>query len=141
MARRTGKKILIPVLFIIAGLGFLIFRGISDTGVYYMTVGELIKKADSLKGDSVRISGDVVAGTINYNQRDLILSFAIRDTVNPSKTINALYNGPAPDAFKEGVEVVLQGIYDMEVNLFTAKELLAKCPSKYGSEITEEGSN
>jgi len=141
MARKTGKKILIPVLFIIAGLGFLIFRGISDTGVYYMTVGELIKKADSLKDESVRISGDVVAGTINYNQRDLILSFAISDTENPAKVINALYNGAAPDAFKEDVEVVLQGIYDTEKKLFTAKELLAKCPSKYSSETTEGGSN
>lgn len=141
MAKRTGKKILIPVLFIVAGLGFLIFRGISDTGVYYMTVEELITKADSQKGDSVRISGNVAAGTVNYNQRDLILSFAISDTANPAKVINVLYNGPAPDAFKEGVEVVLQGIYDMEKNLFTAKELLAKCPSKYDSEKSEEGSN
>lgn len=141
MARRTGKKILIPVLFIIAGLGFLIFRGISDTGVYYMTVEELTKKADSLKGEGVRISGDVVAGTINYNQKDLILSFAIRDTANPSKVINALYNGPAPDAFKEDIEVVLQGSYDAEKNLFMAKELLAKCPSKYSSEADGKGSN
>ncbi len=139
MAKKAGKKILIPVLCILTGLGFLIFRGVSDTGVYYMTVEELIKKADSLKGESVRVSGNVVAGTIDYNQRDLILSFAISGTANPAQIVNAFYNGPAPDAFKEGVEVVLQGTYDAGKNLFIAKELLAKCPSKYASETTEKG--
>ncbi len=126
------------MLFVIAGVGLLIYRGISDTGVYYMTVEELIEKAPVLKDDSVRISGNVVADSIDYNQKELILSFAVSDIENPAKTIDVLYNGVVPDAFTSDVEVVLEGVYKEDRNLFLAETLLAKCPSKYESEIKEE---
>ena len=139
MKKRNQKKALIAITFVIIGVSLLIYRGISDTGVYYMTVAELLEKADSLKKDeNVRISGDVVDGSIDYNQRDLILTFTVRDADNHKKVINAIYNGVVPDAFKPDVEVVIEGVYDKEKNLFQAVTLLAKCPSKYSAEIEEQ---
>ena len=138
MKKRNKKKAIIAVSFVIIGVCLLIYRGISNTSVYFMTVTELLEKADSLKNENVRISGDVVDGSIDYNQRDLILTFAVRDADNQEKVINVIYNGVVPDAFKADVEVILEGLYGPEKNLFQAKTLLAKCPSKYSSEIEEQ---
>ena len=137
MKKRAKKKVFIAVLLVVFGIGLLIYNGIESTGVYYLTVEELIKQAGSLKGESVRVSGNVVDGTIDYNAKDLILKFAISDMENENKKINALYNGIMPDAFKAGGEVILEGVYDKLNNLFKAEILLAKCPSKYEEEIKE----
>jgi cytochrome c-type biogenesis protein CcmE len=137
MRKRSKKKVFVAVLIVLIGIGFLIYRGVSSTGIYYLTVEELIKKAHTLKGESVRVSGNVVDGTIDYNAKDLILKFAISDMKNENKKINALYNGIKPDAFKPGGEVILEGVYDEANNLFKAEILLAKCPSKYEEEIKE----
>ncbi len=137
MKNRSKKKVSIAVVAVLLGLGLMIYSGIDSTGVYYLNVGELIVQANDLRGESVRVSGNVVAGTIDNNAMDLILKFAISDMENESKTVNVLYNGIMPDAFKEGGEVIIEGVYDKLNNLFTAEILLAKCPSKYEEEIKE----
>ncbi len=137
MKNRSQKKTVVAVLFVLFGIGLMIYNGIDSTGIYFLTVEELIAQATSLKGTSIRVSGNVVDGTIDYNARDLILKFAISDMENETKTINAHYNGIMPDAFKDGAEVILEGVYEKSDNLFKAEILLAKCPSKYEEEITE----
>jgi cytochrome c-type biogenesis protein CcmE len=52
----------------------------------------------------------------------------------PSITMRASYQGVMPDAFKEDVEVILEGTYSQYDNMFNATILLAKCPSKYEAE-------
>jgi cytochrome c-type biogenesis protein CcmE len=127
-------KTSVAVLLILIALGYLIFTGISDTGVYYRTVSEVLDQASILDGQSIRISGEVVDGTIKYDQENLILSFAVRDIQNDKITMRARYKGILPDAFKEDVEVILEGRYSQYDNLFSASILLAKCPSKYVAE-------
>ncbi len=135
MKRRNWRAIA-GVLLVLTVAGYLVFQGISETGVYYWTVSEVLAGPRTKTDRNIRISGNVVDGTINYNQKDLVLAFTVSDLEDPTKTIDTLYNGPAPDAFKAGVEVVLEGIYNRENNTFKATVLLAKCPSKYDSEVS-----
>lgn len=133
MKRRNWRAIA-GILVVLSVAGYLVLQGISETGVYYWTVSEVLAGPKSKTDRSIRISGNVVDGTIDYNQKDLVLAFTVSDSEDPTKVIDALYNGPAPDAFTAGVEVVLEGTYDREKNIFSATVLLAKCPSKYDSE-------
>jgi cytochrome c-type biogenesis protein CcmE len=130
-------KIPIAVLAILIALGYLMYSGISDTGVYYRTVSEVLNQASIFDGQSLRISGEVVDGTIQYDQENLVLSFSVRDTENDRVTMRASYQGVMPDAFKEDVEVILEGSYSQYDNLFNATILLAKCPSKYVAEAED----
>jgi cytochrome c-type biogenesis protein CcmE len=130
-------KIPIAVLAILIALGYLMYSGISDTGVYYRTVSEVLNQASIFDGQSLRISGEVVDGTIQYDQENLVLSFSVRDTENDRVTMRASYQGVMPDAFKENVEVILEGSYSQYDNLFNATILLAKCPSKYVAEAED----
>ena len=139
--KKSNRKVIIAILVMVASVSFLIYRGLADTSVYYMTVGEL--KTSSLgmqigPNQSVRVGGLVVDGDIDYNQRDLELRFSIKDESNPDQVIQALYKGAKPDAFEPEIEALLEGTYDRDKNLFQAETLLVKCPSKYESETTDE---
>ena len=134
-----SKKAKVPfaVGAILIAMGYLMYSGISDTGVYYRTVSEVLDQASIFDGQSLRISGEVVDGTIQYDQENLVLSFSVRDTENDRVTMRASYQGVMPDAFKEDVEVILEGSYSQYDNLFNATILLAKCPSKYVAEAED----
>jgi cytochrome c-type biogenesis protein CcmE len=136
--KKRSKKTALALLLILAGVGFLIIKGISDTGVYYRTVAEVLADSSLLQKRGVRISGNVVGGTVEYDQEDLLLTFSVRDMEDAGKTMNVVYNGVKPDAFKEDVEVILEGRYEATTNTFYAKTLLAKCPSKYEGETEQE---
>jgi len=134
-----SKKAKVPIAVgaILIAMGYLMYSGISDTGVYYRTVSEVLDQASIFDGQSLRISGEVVDGTIQYDQENLVLSFSVRDTENDRVTMRASYQGVMPDAFKEDVEVILEGSYSQYDNLFNATILLAKCPSKYVAEAED----
>ena len=139
--KKSNRKVIIAILVMVASVSFLIYRGLADTSVYYMTVGEL--KSSSLgmqigPNQSVRVGGLVVDGGIDYDQRDLELRFSIKDESNSDQVIQALYKGAKPDAFEPEIEALLEGTYDRDKNLFQAETLLVKCPSKYESETTDE---
>jgi cytochrome c-type biogenesis protein CcmE len=139
--KKSNKKVLIAVLVMVASVGFLIYRGLAETSVYYMTVGELKTSALGQKigpTQAVRVGGLVVDGSTSYNQRDLELRFSLKDENNPQEIIDAVYNGAKPDAFEPEIEALLEGTYDRSKNLFQAETLLVKCPSKYESETEQD---
>ncbi len=138
---KSNRKALLAILVIVAGVGLLIYRGLSSTSVYYMTVAELKTSALGQQLDrnqAVRVGGQVIEGSIDYNQRDLVLRFSLRDENQPQQQIDAVYRGARPDAFKADIEALLEGTYDRGQNLFHARTLLVKCPSKYESKPEQE---
>ena len=110
-------------------MSYLVFAGVKDTMVYYLTVSELEDKLPSVYGDRVRVSGTVVPGTI---EKDIngYLEFEITDG---EQAINVKYKGIVPDIFADDVQAVVEGKYDRD-NVFKADILLAKCPTKYESD-------
>lgn len=136
--KKSSKKTALALVLILAGIGFLIMKGISDTGVYYRTVAEVLTDGALAEKRGVRVSGEVEDGTILYDQKELKLTFSVRDMEESGKVMKVVYNGVKPDAFKEDVEVILEGRYDEPKNTFYAQTLLAKCPSKYEGETEQE---
>lgn len=125
-----GKlKFIVAIAVIVSALSYLVFAGVKDTMVYYLTVSELEAKVPSIYGTRVRVSGVVVPGTIEKNA-DGELKFQITDEHG---TINVVYNGIVPDIFADKVEAVVEGKY-FRGNQFQADVLLAKCPTKYESD-------
>lgn len=94
--------------------------------VYYLTVGELKGRVPSVYRDKVRVSGTVVPGSIKKGM-DGSLEFKITDG---KQAIDVQYSGIVPDIFRDNVEAVVEGLYTPQ-NVFKAKVLLAKCPTKY----------
>ncbi len=134
--KKNSRKMLIGVLLVAAGVAFLLYRGIATTSTYYLTVAELTGEVTGppiSDQDYVRVGGEVVEGSIDYDQKALILRFAIRDQEGSDGTLKVRYDGPRPDAFAPDIEVLAEGTYARAEGVFRAQNLLVKCPSKYES--------
>jgi len=122
-----GKiKFILAIGIIATALTYLVYGGVRDTMVYYLTVGELKSRVPSIYKDKVRVSGTVVPGSIRRGI-DGSLEFKITDG---KQAIDVQYRGIVPDIFRDNVEAVVEGLYTPE-NVFQARVLLAKCPTKY----------
>ena len=134
---RGRIKFIIAIAVIVITLSYLVYGGVKEAKVYYLTVGELKERVPSVYKDKVRVSGTVVPGSIKKDL-DGSLEFKITDG---EKTIDVHYKGIIPDIFKDEVEAVVEGVYTPE-DVFQANVLLAKCPTKYESlEGLEKGEN
>ncbi len=119
--------------FIIAGLvvviivGYMVYAGIRDTRVLYMTPSEIISSGASVYNRGLRLGGIVLDGSIEYDNKNLILAFKVTDG---KVQMPVVYHGVVPDTFQNGVEIVVEGNYTSE-GIFNATTLFPKCPSKY----------
>ena len=53
------------------------------------------------------------------------------------KKLKVIYNGIIPDAFSSDAPVIIEGTYNISNETFYAKNLMAKCPSKYEVSVEE----
>lgn len=131
------------VKFVIAGavvigvITYLMISGLSQHTVYYVEVSELLENPAKFETKGARLSGDVVENTVVKDNMDKkLLQFDITDSAGSVMSVE--YKGVVPDAFEEGVTVILEGNYDSSKKVFYAKTLMAKCPSKYEGEDYSE---
>lgn len=134
--RSADKKIKFIVGGVVIALAivYLIYNGFQSNAAYFLTVDELHAKGDTILNQTVRVSGEVDAETIDFNNRDLILAFDV--TSETGDRMSVVFYGPKPDQMREGAQAILEGKYDGE--LFTAKTLMLKCPSRYEEGTIEE---
>jgi len=123
-----GKfALFISISIVLIALGFLVYTGLTDNMVYYYHVDEFTAKAPSLNGETVKVNGKVVEGSIQRNHNDY--GFVIHGS--QANRVNVSYHGVVPDTFKDGCDVVVEGKYDSNTRVFHATTHLAKCPTKY----------
>lgn len=124
-----GKiKFIVAIVVIALTVSYLVYGGVKDTMVYYLTVEELKAQVPEVYESRVRVSGTVVPGSIIKENND-VLEFQITDG---AQTIDVEYEGIIPDIFADDVEAVVEGQYAKN-DIFEADTLLAKCPTKYES--------
>jgi cytochrome c-type biogenesis protein CcmE len=122
---RFGIAACVVVLAIAGLIGF----SISGATAYYRTPAEM--KAGSYRANErIRVAGVVVKDTIVRN--GAVTSFAIED----GKTTLPITTGALlPDTFTGGVTVVAEGSM-AATGVFTATDVLAKCPSKFSAKVS-----
>lgn len=126
---KARLKFIVPLVVIVSLISWLVFAGVKDSMVYYITVDELLEDVPDIYGQKVRVSGTVVDGSIQ-NELDDSLRFTIEAGEG---RLDVEYDGVIPDIFTDGVEAVVEGKFSRN-NVFEADLLLAKCPTKYESE-------
>lgn len=117
---------------------YLAVTGARSSMMYYYTPDELSAKlvADpSAREVGVKMGGRVVPGSVQYDPRTLDLRFTLVDIASGRTTYPVRYNGPLPDTFEEGRDVVAEGKLGAD-GTFEATTVLTKCGSRY--EAVEE---
>lgn len=133
-AANKKTKFIIGGVIIALAIVYLIYNGIQSSAAYFLTVDELFAKGPAIENRTVRVSGQVDADTIDFNNRDLVLKFDV--TSQTGQRLPVVFNGPKPDQMRQGAEAILEGKYDGQS--FTAQSLMLKCPSRYEEGTIEE---
>ena len=124
------KKFVILGGLVVLVVAYLVYSGMRESMVYYYTVSEIKANASQLYGQGVRVSGEVLEGSILWDPKLPEAKFKISDSSDSEAFLEVIYKDVLPDAFREGREVILEGRYTPE-GVFLATTLLTKCPSKY----------
>lgn len=128
---RGKSKVIVISILLIASFSYLVFLGMKEGSMYYLEVSEFVEKADQLGEARVRVNGEIVKNSLNFDSEAIRLVFTLKDTEGP-QVLNVVYRGAPPDLIEEeGVTLVAEGSYDKSENVFVSKKLLVKCPSKY----------
>lgn len=123
-------KFLLGGVIVLGAAGVLMAGAIKDTGIYFLTPGELHAKvaADpTLVGTGLKVGAKVVPGSVVRHESGREVAFQMTDG---QSTYPVVYRGLIPDTFSDSVEVVVEGRLDAN-GTFQATTLLAKCASRY----------
>ena len=120
-------KFIISAVIILGGLGWLAWTGVQESWSYYVTIKQLQTMGDSAYTKHLRVAGNVQPGSIK--QTGTHAEFIL---VEDDQTLRVSYKGsePPPDTFKDNAQALAIGEFGRD-GVFHAKELQAKCASKY----------
>jgi cytochrome c-type biogenesis protein CcmE len=123
MSRRT--KFVVGGLVIVAAIAYLIWAGVSQSVVYFVTPSELLAAPVATK--TYRLGGLVLPGSLKWEPQSLDLSFTLSDG---KANVSVKHKGAPPDLFAEGRGAVVEGAWTRE-GYFKASLILAKHSEEY----------
>lgn len=142
---KKQRKFLLAATLVIGLVGYLMVTGMRDSMVFFLTPAEVLARVatdPTIHDDGLRVGGRVVPGTVSYDARTLDLSFQIVDIETElaggesPATFPVSFQGPLPETFEEGADVVISGRFT-SAGVFQATEVLTKCGSRYEAGIED----
>lgn len=113
------------LMMVWVGLGF------EGNELPYVTIQDLTTKETVKPGKRFRLGGNVKEGSIIRSETDpLALSFVL---LQEEQQLPVSYHKIVPDMFKDGSEVIVEGIFNGE--RFYADNLMTKCASRYEGDL------
>ena len=115
------------VALILVSMGYLAYTGVQESKSYYVTIKELRGMGDSAYTKHLRVAGNVQPGSIKRTGTRVEFVLVENDQLLP-----VVYNGTEapPDTFKDNSQALADGSFGRD-GVFHAKQLQAKCASKY----------
>src|SRR6201982_2082191 len=108
-------------------LGYLAYTGVQESKSYYVTIKELRGLGDRAYTRRLRVAGNVEPGSIKRNGTRV--EFVLMEN---DQSLPVVYSGTEapPDTFKDDAQALADGSFGRD-GVFHAKQLQAKCASKY----------
>jgi len=118
-------KFIVGGLVIAAAIAYMIYAGVTQSAVYFVTPSEL--QAAPVAGKAYRLGGLVAPGSLRWEPATLDLSFTLTDG---KASVPVRHKGTAPDLFAEGRGAVVEGQWASDGH-FKATLILAKHSEEY----------
>ncbi len=129
MSKETSKYLKFggAIIVILISLGFLAYTGVQESKSYYVTIKELRVMGDSAYSKRLRVAGNVQPGSIKRSGTRV--EFVL---IEQDQSLSVVYSGTEapPDTFKDNSQALAEGSFGRD-GVFHAKQLQAKCASKY----------
>jgi len=133
---KPGNRFAVGASVIVAAIAVMIYQGVRQTGVYFLSPTELLARTGkdaSFHDVGIKVGAKVVPGTIHRDPAQQRIDFQVSDGASH---FPVTYVGLVPDTFTDAsdIEVIVSGKLGRD-GVFHATEVLAKCGSRYESEI------
>jgi cytochrome c-type biogenesis protein CcmE len=125
MAR--GKRFIIGGLVILAALAYIVYGGMQEAVVYFVTPSELKAKETNSSDRFLRMGGMVVKGSLQKDLQNLTYRFELTDG---TASVPVLFRGVPPDLFVDGKGAVVEGRLAGD-GTFQATTIMAKHSEEY----------
>lgn len=132
---KVSRKIISGVVtlgLLVGGVVYLFASSAGEAFEYYKHVDEIMAQPAQWEHKHLQMHGFVVPGSImkRMDKEHSQIEYKFM-AVNCGKELEVRYAGTVPDTFKDRAEVVVKGT--LADGRFDAREISAKCPSKYSS--------
>jgi cytochrome c-type biogenesis protein CcmE len=118
-------KFVAGIAVLAIALAYMIYAGVTQSAVYFVTPSELQQSARA--GKAYRLGGMVEKGSVTWKAASLDLTFTLTDG---QAKVPVRHHGTAPDLFGEGRGAVVEGRWVNE-GYFQATQILAKHSEEY----------
>jgi cytochrome c-type biogenesis protein CcmE len=118
-------------LRLVVALGIAVLLASALVYTSFSASSEAAKPSEIREGRSYKLTGKVVAASVERDGNEL--RFRVRDR-DGTESVPVTYAGVVPDPFREGREVIVSG--ELEDGTFVAERdsLVTKCPSKFAKD-------
>jgi len=122
-----SRRFLIGGAIILAALSYMIYGGMQEAIVYFVTPSELKANEHSSADKFLRMGGMVVKGSMQKDLNHLTYRF---DLTDGTATFPVFFKGVPPDLFTEGKGAVVEGRIGKD-GVFQATMIMAKHAEDY----------
>ena len=128
-ARWLGRRgaLALGLILVLGGFGYLLYGGIGENLVYFLTPGELLARGTKAYDAPVRLGGQVKPGSVKWDAQTLDLRFVATDG---TRDVAVHSRGAPPQMFRDGMGVVVEGKYGRN-GIFEAHNLMVKHSNEY----------
>jgi cytochrome c-type biogenesis protein CcmE len=125
----TGRKVAIAITLavILGAFGYLLYGGIGENIVYFLTPKELLARGANAYDVPIRLGGQVVPGSVQWNAEAVDLRFTVTDG---ERVVAVHSRGAPPQMFRGGIGVVVEGRYGRS-GTFESTNLMVKHSNEY----------
>jgi cytochrome c-type biogenesis protein CcmE len=130
MNSTTGRKratLAVAAAILLAVFGYLLYGGIDQNVVFFLTPQELLAKGNTAYDVPVRLGGQVTPGSVHWDAEKLDLRFKVKDGV---REVVVHSKGAPPQMFRDGMGVVVEGRYGRD-GVFESNNLMIKHNEEY----------
>lgn len=126
---RAGRRISVAfgIVLIFGGFAYLVWGGIGDNLVYFLTPTELAERGEGGVDVPIRLGGAVAPGSVRWNAEALDLRFTLSDE---ARSYEVRSRGAPPQMFREGIEVIVEGRLGSD-GVFESNNLMVKHSNEY----------
>jgi cytochrome c-type biogenesis protein CcmE len=131
-ARKANPLLWVLLAAIVAGVGFVVYQGLSGATLYFRNVDEAVADRDDLGTRRFRLQGTVVEEAVTEGD---VVTFEVtfNDVTVPVRSTDGL-----PDLFAPGEPVVMEGRFaDGDDPMFLADRVLVKHDESYEADNGE----
>lgn len=124
--RRRNPWVYAVLVAVLAGLGVVVYQGLTSASLYFYNADEAVAKQAALGNRRFRLQGTVLGDSVRPTADGVDFTVAFDDV-----SVDVHHIGDPPELFQPGIPVVMEGRWDASGAYFDSDTILIKHSEQY----------